>query len=69
MRAAACAVTDEGLTNAAAVVSYVLNTILFASPDFKCGCRCRAYSTPDGAYTFDINDVRNLHASALRATA
>ena len=39
-------------------MSYVLNTILFASPDFKCGCRCRAYSTPDGAFTFNVNDVR-----------
>jgi hypothetical protein len=41
-----------------AVVSFVLNTILFASPDFKCGCRCRAYSTPDGSYTFSVTDPR-----------
>jgi ABC-type multidrug transport system ATPase subunit len=34
---------------------------LFASPDFKCGCRCRSYSTPDGAYTFNVNDPQHTN--------
>ena len=68
-----CGLAHDARTRADArrpysVVSFVLNTILFASPDFKCGCRCRAYSTPDGEYTFDINDVRPL-TSRLRPTA
>jgi hypothetical protein len=50
-------------------VSYVLNNLLFALPDFQCGCRCSAYTTPDGFQTFSVSDVRSrlfaVHARLL----
>ena len=39
-------------------MSFVLNDVLFAMDDFKCGCRCSAYTTPDGFQTFTVTDVR-----------
>ena len=41
-----------------AVVSFVINNVLLNTPDFKCGCLCTAYTTPDGAFTFSYSNVR-----------
>jgi ABC-type Na+ transport system ATPase subunit NatA len=36
------------------VLSYVVNEVLFAQPQLRCGCLCTAYTTPDGGYTFKL---------------
>jgi ABC-type Na+ transport system ATPase subunit NatA len=36
------------------VLSFVVNEILFAQPQLRCGCLCTAYTPPDGGYTFTL---------------
>jgi hypothetical protein len=40
------------------VLNVVVNDVLFKQPNLQCGCRCRAFTAPDGNFTFDLASVR-----------
>jgi hypothetical protein len=54
---------------AAPVLNFVVNDVLFSQPNLQCGCRCRALTTPDGNFTFDLATVRAPQTCVMGSSA